>query len=89
MECMFLLPFPEGQRPPSPEVNWLGPADRWAAHAPELGSLARIFDQDTFNLPKVQQGLQTMKKPGVTLANYQELKVRHILVLLEEWIYGD
>jgi phenylpropionate dioxygenase-like ring-hydroxylating dioxygenase large terminal subunit len=89
MECMFLLPFPEGQRPSSVEVNWLGPDDQWAEHAPELGNLARVFDQDTFNLARVQEGLLAMKKPGVTLANYQELKVRHAQVLLEEWVYGD
>jgi hypothetical protein len=89
MECMFLLPFPEGQRPPSSEVNWLGPDDQWAEHAPELGNLARVFDQDTFNLARVQEGLRAMKKPGVTLANYQELKVRHAQTLLGEWVYGD
>ena len=30
-----------------------------------------------------------MKKAGVTLANYQELKVRHIHELLDEWISRD
>ncbi|MYG99342.1 MAG: aromatic ring-hydroxylating dioxygenase subunit alpha, partial [Acidimicrobiaceae bacterium] len=55
----------------------------------ELGSLARVFDQDTFNLPRMQEGLRTMKKTGVTLANYQELKVRHIHVLLDEWTSRD
>ena len=71
------------------QVNWLGPDDEWVEHAPELGGLARVFNQDTFNLPKVQQGLHAMKKPGITLANYQELKVRHSQVLLEDWIMRD
>ena len=86
---MFLRPCGAGRRPPAAKINWLGPDDSWSAHAPELGSLARVFDQDTFNLPRMQEGLRTMKKTGVTLANYQELKVRHIHVLLDEWISRD
>ena len=45
-----------------------------------------MFNQDTFNLPKVQIGLRTMKKPGVTLAIYQETKIRHFHTLLDEWL---
>ena len=38
--------------------------------------LARVFNQDSFNLPKVQKGLRRMRK-DITLANYQETKIRH------------
>lgn len=51
-----------------------------------LDALARIFNQDVFNLPKVQRGLRATQKPGVTLANYQEAKIRHFHALLEKWI---
>ena len=44
--------------------------------AAELGMLGKVFDQDTFNMARVQSGLETTLKPGVTLANYQESKVR-------------
>ena len=54
--------------------------------APELGLLARVFTQDTFNLPKVQRGLKAAQKPGVTLANYQEAKIRHFHHLLKRYI---
>ena len=54
--------------------------------APELGPLAHIFNQDSFNLPKVQRGLHALQKPGVTLANYQETKIRHFHLLLEKWL---
>ena len=82
-------------------VPWLGPRARSGRRRPssrsstseddwteaeELGFLARVFNQDTFNLPKVQIGLRTMKKPGVTLALYQETKVRHFHTLLDEWL---
>ena len=86
MECMYLEPYDANKpKPPSVPIHWLGPDDDWT-EAAELGFLARVFNQDTFNLPKVQVGLRSMKKPGITLANYQETKLRHFHNLLNEWI---
>jgi nitrite reductase/ring-hydroxylating ferredoxin subunit len=85
MECMYLAPYPAGHKPPSTPIHWLGPDDDWT-DAPELGFLARVFNQDTFNLPKVQLGLKTMKKKTVTFANYQETKIRHFHHLLDQWL---
>jgi nitrite reductase/ring-hydroxylating ferredoxin subunit len=84
MEVMYLAPF-TGERPPAAPIHWLGPDDDWT-EAPELGFLARVFNQDTYNLPKVQRGLHATVKPGVTLANYQETKIRHLHRLLERWL---
>lgn len=83
-ECMFLSPF-TGERPPAAKIHWIGPDDDFNG-APELGLLARVFNQDAFNLPKVQAGLNTMQKPGVTFALYQETKIRHFHHLLEQWL---
>ncbi len=85
MECIYLEPL-AGERPPPAKVNWLGPDDSWVEKAPELGNLARVFEQDSFNLPKVQLGLKTMQKPGVTLANYQETKVRQVHTLIDKYL---
>jgi phenylpropionate dioxygenase-like ring-hydroxylating dioxygenase large terminal subunit len=85
MECMYLAPYPRGERPPAAPLHRLGPDDDWT-EAPELGFLARVFNQDTFNLAKVQLGLETMKKRTVTLANYQETKIRHFHYLLDQWL---
>lgn len=85
MECMYLSPYPPGEKPPAAPMHKLGPDDDWT-EAPELGFLARVFNQDTFNLPKVQLGLKTMKKKTVTLANYQETKIRHFHHLLGQWL---
>jgi phenylpropionate dioxygenase-like ring-hydroxylating dioxygenase large terminal subunit len=88
MECMFLAPWPEGEaKPAAVPIHWLGPDDDWT-EAPELGLLARVFNQDTFNLPKVQIGLHTLqqRKPGVTMAVYQETKLRHFHNHLTEWV---
>ncbi len=86
MECMFLSPYDESQpRPKSAPIHWLGLDDDWT-EAWELGMLARVFNQDVFNLPKVQDGLESGAIDTVTFANYQETKPRHFHHLLNGWI---
>lgn len=86
MECMFLSPYDESQpRPPSAPIHWLGMDDDWT-EAWELGMLARVFNQDVFNVPKVQDGLESGAIETVTFANYQETKPRHFHQLLDAWI---
>ncbi len=87
MECFLLSPF-NGERPPPAEERRLGVDDPWT-DAPELGMLAKVFQQDVFNMAKVQRGLETTRKPGLTLANYQESKIRWLHDLLGAWVEGD
>ena len=84
MEIFLLSPF-EGERPPAAATTYLGPDDEWT-DAPELGMLAKVFSQDSFNMPMVQKGLEATAKPGVTLANYQESKVRWLHEQLGKWV---
>jgi len=84
MECIYLAPF-NGDKPAAAEIHWLGADDDWT-DAPELGFLARVFNQDTFNLPKVQLGLKATAKKTVTLARYQESKLRHFHHLYDRWM---
>jgi len=86
MEVFLLAPF-NGERPAPASTTYLGPDDDWT-DAPELGLLAKVFQQDSYNMPRVQQGLETTAKPGVTLGNYQESKLRWLHQLLTEWV-GD
>lgn len=84
MECMFLEPYDTSKpKPPAVPIHWLGVDDDWT-DAEELGMLARVFNQDSFNLPKVQKGLPSLRK-DITLANYQETKIRHFHWLLGQW----
>jgi len=87
MDVFLLAPF-SGERPRSAPTTFLGADDEWIA-APELGMLAKVFSQDSFNMPMVQKGLETTFKPGVTLANYQESKVRWLHDLLGRWVEGE
>jgi hypothetical protein len=84
MDVWFLSPF-TGERPAPASTTHLGPDQPWT-DAPELGLLAKVFEQDTFNLPKVHKGLRHTAKPGITLAHYQESKVRWFEHRLVEWM---
>lgn len=86
MEVFLLAPF-EGERPLAAKTTHLGFDDEWTA-APELGMLAKVFQQDSFNMPMVQKGLEQTAKPGCTLASYQESKVRWLHQLLGQWVEG-
>jgi phenylpropionate dioxygenase-like ring-hydroxylating dioxygenase large terminal subunit len=86
MDVYLLGPF-TGERPPPAPVHWLGDDETFSA-APELGLLGKVFDQDLFNMPNVQKGLEATFKPGVTLARYQESKVRWLHHKLTEWVEG-
>ncbi|MBU3687952.1 MAG: iron-sulfur protein [Acidimicrobiales bacterium mtb01] len=84
MEVLFLSPF-DGERPAPAARRDLTIDEPWTT-ATELGMLAKVFDQDVFNMSKVQLGLETTFKPGITLANYQEAKVRWLHTKLGEWV---
>ena len=87
MECYYLSPF-AGERPAPAPVHWLGEDDDWSMAA-ELGALAKVFQQDSFNLPKVQKGLEAAPFDEVVLARYQETKLRHFHELYARWLKLD
>ncbi len=84
MECFLLSPF-KGERPPPAKERRLAADEPWVT-APELGMLAKVFEQDVFNMAKVQKGLETTRKPGATFSNYQESKIRWLHDLLGKWV---
>ncbi len=83
MEVLFLAPY-AGEKPAPRPIHFLEEHESFT-DAPELGTLGKVFNQDLFNMARVQQGLETTRKPGVTLGNYQELKIRWIHAKLDEW----
>jgi len=86
MECIFIAPY-LGERPPPAPMHLLEEHETFT-DAPELGMLGKVFNQDLFNMSKVQKGLEATMKPGITLGNYQESKVRWLHKLLGEWVDG-
>jgi phenylpropionate dioxygenase-like ring-hydroxylating dioxygenase large terminal subunit len=86
MEIMFLFSkAPDGSHPEPAKMTMLGPDQNWS-DAPELGSAAMVADQDTDNLRRIQKGLRTTRKPGVTLARYQESRIRHYHETLDAYM---
>lgn len=85
MECMILSPYEGDTPPPGAEVRWVETDESWTT-VPELGLLARVFDQDDANLPFVQKGLQDGALTEVTFAEYQETKIRHFHMVLEQML---
>ena len=83
MEVMYLQPF-RGKRPPPAPIHWLDDDEDWTC-APELGFLSRVFNQDTGNLGRVQEGLHSAAHERVTFGQYQETKIRHMHTLLERY----
>ncbi|MEZ5217578.1 MAG: SRPBCC family protein [Ilumatobacteraceae bacterium] len=83
MEVYLLAPF-SGERPPPAKVTELGPDDSWTL-APELGMLAKVFEQDSFNMAMVQKGMRQAKRPMVSLAHEQESKIRWLHAQLGRW----
>jgi phenylpropionate dioxygenase-like ring-hydroxylating dioxygenase large terminal subunit len=85
-EVWFLYPKPEyGDAAKVGYERRLAEGEKWA-NATELGGYGPIIDQDMPNLARLQKGLRATKKTGVTLANYQEVRIRHFHQTLEEYI---
>lgn len=76
MEAMLLAPWPQGKpKPPAAKLHMLEPGDPWVT-AEELGTLARIFDQDCGNVPQTHEGLKFKEPPHVIYSAYQESVIR-------------
>jgi len=83
-EVMFLTPF-RGDRPPTPPATHLDFGQPWT-DAPELQTLAMVMEQDTFNMEAVQRGLETTRRPFVTVSTFQEGMVAWRHDLLTDWV---
>jgi hypothetical protein len=88
MEVMFFPPTPPGGRPAPASLTKLGVDDDWT-EATELGALAKVFQQDSLNLPKVQLGLKAQLQQEVIFAGYNEQKIRHFYKHYFRWLDVD
>lgn len=85
-DVMILLRHPKGtEKPPSVPVNKLAP-DQSFTVAEELGALGPVFDQDDGNMPAVQKGMMASKKGRVSLASYQESRIRHLHQTIDKYL---
>ncbi len=77
-EVLFMRPVgADGVRPEPASVITLRNDQSFAEAEGIDPGFAKILDQDTDNLIMQQQGLAASKKRGITLGNYQEIRIRH------------
>ena len=90
MEIMVICQLATGaERPKDTPVRRLG-EDELFSEAPELGvELGTIFDQDLFNMPKIQKGMHNVESGELVLANYHEVRIRHFHQTLDKYINGE
>jgi len=85
-ETMILLRYAKGTKRPDPaEKNILRP-DQAFSEAPEIGGLGPVFDQDDSNMAAVQRGMMASKKGAVSLASYQESRIRHLHQTIDKYL---
>ena len=84
-EIMLLNPVPEnGERPPPAKKIELGIDDSYTS-IPDF-ALAAVLDQDTENFARQSAGMKAARKPGQTLGNYQEARIRRFHMTLDEYL---
>lgn len=76
MDVIRMAPIPTDGRAWAPAPCTRLALDQSWREAPGMGGLADVFEQDMENLPKVQAGLRSRGKAGVSLGDYQEAGIR-------------
>ncbi|MFA5677231.1 MAG: aromatic ring-hydroxylating dioxygenase subunit alpha [Pseudomonas sp.] len=89
-ELLILRPVPDNGPRPEPAVPVrLREEDSFTTVPGMDPSFGHVFDQDTDNLRNQQQGMLTSKKPGQTLTNYQEVRLRHFEQTVDKYMSGE
>jgi phenylpropionate dioxygenase-like ring-hydroxylating dioxygenase large terminal subunit len=87
LEAMFFAYNRGAEVPNAPPMRLLAVDEPFTSVA-ELGRLGEIFEQDWNNMTRVQQGLRSSQSKVVTLADYQESRIRHFHRTLQH-VMGD
>lgn len=87
-DIMLLFRYPEGsERPAAAPIHVIDPNEPFSS-AEELGALGPVFDQDDSNMGAVQKGMKASRKGTVSLASYQESRIRHLHQTLDKYLQG-
>jgi phenylpropionate dioxygenase-like ring-hydroxylating dioxygenase large terminal subunit len=87
-EILALQPVPDnGVRPKPAERIRLGIDDSYTSvEGFKENRLALVLDQDTDNFKRQWAGMKAALKPGQTLGNYQESRIRRFHMTLDEYL---
>lgn len=88
-EVFFLRPVPQDSERPDPaETVYLNDDQSFTEADGMDPGFGAILDQDTENLILQQAGLEASAKPGITLGNYQEIRIRHFEQAVDKYVKG-
>jgi phenylpropionate dioxygenase-like ring-hydroxylating dioxygenase large terminal subunit len=87
-EILLLQPVPaHGPRPGPASVIKLGIDDSYTTVPAFVATgLAHVLDQDTENFRRQRAGIKASQKPGQTLGNYQEARIRRFHMTLDAYV---
>jgi hypothetical protein len=86
-EVLFLRPLPkDGKRPFPAEPIRLEDHQSFTEAEGMPEGFGVILDQDTENLVLQQEGLEASAKRGLTLGNYQEIRIRHFEHAVDKYV---
>ncbi|GIX31335.1 MAG: hypothetical protein KatS3mg124_1807 [Porticoccaceae bacterium] len=86
-EVFFLRPVPEGRPRPEPApCQLLEPHQSFTEAQGMDPGFGAILDQDTENLRLEQEGIEASAKRGLTLGNYQEIRIRHFERAVDKYV---
>jgi len=86
MEVGYIMRHPSNEPKPAPmPMIMLDINTKWDS-VEALGGLGFVLDQDTTNMAAIHDGLKASFKPGVTLASYQEKRIRHFHQTLDMYM---
>jgi phenylpropionate dioxygenase-like ring-hydroxylating dioxygenase large terminal subunit len=87
MDIYQLVPVNEIDGRPAPAaVEFLTDEQDWTQAKGINAFLARISNQDVFNMKPVQDGMKTSNRTCVEYSEYQESRIRHFHDLLTKWV---
>jgi phenylpropionate dioxygenase-like ring-hydroxylating dioxygenase large terminal subunit len=88
-DLLIMRPRPADRpAPPPPTVIELDVDDSYTI-AEGLGSLGRVYDEDTSNMAAQTRGFRASRKRGQTLGNYQEVRARFLQLRVREHVGGS
>ena len=87
-EVMFMRPKPRSGSFETAPVQVLEDRQSFAEAEGMDPGFGRILNQDTDNLFAQQEGLEASAKSGITLANYQEIRIRHFEMTVDSYMAG-
>jgi phenylpropionate dioxygenase-like ring-hydroxylating dioxygenase large terminal subunit len=86
-DLMLLRPLADGETAPEAPAPVKIDIKQSYTEVPGLNPLlGAVYDQDTMNLDMQQKGFRASRKPGQTLGNYQEIRIRRIHKTLDGYL---